>query len=514
VPASPEDPLALPTLGAADLAELRERGISAEEAGRQLALLRRPPAWVRLDRPCTPGDGIETVAPREVPDLLARHEAAAGAGRLTKFVPASGAATRMFQELLAVVDAERGGDPALALELLSEIRRFPFRESLRDALARTGQDLDELAAGGAFLEVLGALLGPDGLGLAALPKGLLPFHAYREGSRTALEEHLVEAAATVRGADGTCRLHLTVSPEHLDRFRDLLRTAGPAHERRLGARFDVSFSLQKPSTDTLAVGPDGTPLRDRDGRLLLRPSGHGALVENLNGLGADVVLIKNIDNVQPDHLRGATVEWKRILVGRLVEIEETVRALVRALEAGADPAVLREAGSFARSRLRRELPAGVPAEATRRELLLALSRPLRVCGVVRNAGEPGGGPFWTRDAGGGASLQIVESAEVDRASPAQRAIFEASTHFNPVDLVCGVRDARGRPFELRAFVNPDAVIVARKFQAGRELHALERPGLWNGAMARWNTVFVEVPPATFTPVKTVFDLLRPEHQPA
>ncbi len=497
-----------------DLTVLRERGVSAEEAERQLGLLRRPPAHVRLDRPCTLGDGIEAIAPREVPDLLARHEAAARAGRLTKFVPASGAATRMFQDLLELLDAERGGDPALALELLSEIPRLPFREHLRDALARSGQDLDELAAGGAFLEILGALLGPGGLDFAALPKGLLPFHSYREGSRTAFEEHLVEAAGTVRGADGTCRLHLTVSPEHLGRFRDLLREAGPRHERRLGARFDVSFSLQKPSTDTIAVEPDGKPLRDGRGRLLLRPSGHGALIENLNDLGGDVVLIKNIDNVQPDRLRDATLEWKRILVGRLVEIEALVRRYATALEPGAGPALLREAEGFVRTRLRRESPAGAEDEARRRWLLDALSRPLRVCGGVRNTGEPGGCPFWVREEGGGTSLQIVDSAEVDRSSAAQRAILATSTHFNPVDLICGVRDAFGRPFDLRAFVNPDAVIVARKFQAGRELLALERPGLWNGAMARWNTVFVEVPPATFTPVKTVFDLLRPEHQPA
>jgi hypothetical protein len=507
-------PLAPSKLGDADLADLRARGITGEEAERQLALLRDPPARVRLDRPCTLGDGIETILPREAPGLLARHDAAARGGRLTKFVPASGAATRMFQELLALVDAERGGDPALALDLLSEARRLPFRDHLRDALARTGQDLDELVAEGAFLEVLEALLGPRGLGFAMLPKGLLPFHAYPDGSRTAFEEHLAEAAETVRGADGTCRLHLTVSPEHLERFRGVLLSAGPALERRLGVRFEVSFSLQKPSTDTIAVEAGGALLRDRRGRLVLRPSGHGALIENLNDLGADIVLIKNIDNVQPDRLRHATVNWKRILVGRLVEVEEDVRRLTRALEERSDPAVLDEAESFVRTRFRREIPAGRSPSARRRELLRALSRPLRVSGVVKNAGEPGGGPFWVRDADGGTSLEIVESAEVDRSSAAQRAILESSTHFNPVDLVCGVRDAHGRPFDLREFVNPDAVIVARKFREGRELHALERPGLWNGAMARWNTIFVEVPPATFTPVKTVFDLLRPEHQPA
>ncbi len=496
-----------------DLEQLRERGIPAAEAERQLALLRGERSRVRLDRPCVKGDGIETIRPEEIPGLLSRHEAAARAERLTKFVPASGAATRMFQELLALLHAERGGDPAVALELLRELRRLPFREPLREAAARSGLDLDELVEQGAFLEVLAALLGPGGLAYDAMPKGLLPFHSYPDGTRTAFEEHLVEAAGTVRGADGTCRVHLTVSAEHLERFREALARTRPRHERKLGVRLEVSFSVQKPETDTLSLGPDGEPLRDGDGRLLFRPSGHGALIENLDDLGADVVLIKNIDNVQPDRFRDATLLYKRALVGKLVELEERARALVLALESAAGTALVREAETFLRASLHREIPVIAGDEARRHWLLAALSRPIRVCGVVRNTGEPGGGPFWVRDADGLASLQIVESSEIDRSSPAQRAILETSTHFNPVDLVCGVRDAHRRAFDLHEFVNPAAVIVSRKLQAGREIRVLERPGLWNGAMARWNTVFVEVPAATFTPVKTVFDLLRPEHQP-
>jgi hypothetical protein len=496
-----------------DRALLSRRGIPVEEAERQLALLRRSPEHVRLDRPCRLGDGVDVVDPAEVAALLARHEAAARAGRLSKLVPASGAATRMFQDLQALVEAERGGDPAIALDFLREIRRFPFHEDLKDALARFGQELDELVAGGAFLEVLGVLLGPHGLACAELPKGLLPFHAYPDRCRTAFEEHLSEAAGTVRSSDGVCRLHLTVSSEHLGRFRAHLDDAGPRQERRLGVRFDVSFSLQKASTDTLAVDLDGDPVRDAGGRLLLRPSGHGALIENLGDLRGDVVMIKNIDNVQPDRLREATLLWKRILVGRLLELEERIRASVLALERGSGTVPILETAEFVRARLHREPPASQEGEALRRWLLATLSRPLRVCGVVRNTGEPGGGPFWVREEDRSASLQIVEGAEVDRSSAGQRAILESSTHFNPVDLVCAVRDARGAPFDLREFVNPDAVIFPRKFQGGCEVRALERPGLWNGAMARWNTVFVEVPAATFSPVKSVFDLLRPEHQP-
>jgi hypothetical protein len=304
--------------------------------------------------------------------------------------------------------------------------------------------------------------------LAGAPKGLLPFHRYPDGSRTAFEEHLFEAANTVRDAAGLCRVHFTVSPEHRNAFVATLAEVRLRVERATGARFDVSFSEQAPSTDTIAGAPDGGPFRTASGALLFRPGGHGALLKNLGDVaraGGDIVLVKNIDNVVPDARRGPTLLWKRLLAGLLVKLERQSRR----------------------------------------------DRPIRVCGVVRNEGEPGGGPFWV-DGKGGESLQIVESAQVDLNDPSQAAIWKTAAYFNPVDLACSLCDGAGKPFDLARFVDEDAVFIAGKTHEGKPLKALERPGLWNGAMAFWETVFVEVPKETFAPVKTVLDLLRPEHR--
>ncbi len=513
---------------AADLDQLRDRGIAAEEALRQLRLLRNPPGFARLDRACTVEDGIERIPESDFPRLLGLHDTAARAGRILKFVPASGAATRMFHDLLAsrstgravtkdevVAAAESGSSEARRLlQFMREIRRFPFYQELWEALARGGSDLDLLAERGPFEPVLHALLDASGLGCADLPKALLKFHRYEGGARTAFEEHLVEAAGTVRDRDGACRVHLSISPEHMERFRSFLDRVRPACEKRHGVRLDVRFSVQKPSTDTLAADGAGAPFRDREGGLLFRPGGHGSLIENLNELDGDVVLVKNIDNIQPDRLRPPTELWKKLLAGRLLKLQDEAfvhRARLRSSRVRRE--WIEEAAEFVAGRFGQPAPAGAAARETREFLIARLDRPLRVCGVVRNTGEPGGGPFWVRGSDGAVTLQIVEGAQIDKSSPAQRAILASSTHFNPVDLACGLRDEAGNPFDLHRFIDPEAVIVARKSHEGRELLALERPGLWNGAMAGWNTVFVEVPPETFTPVKTVLDLLRPEHQP-
>ncbi|MDX2171452.1 MAG: DUF4301 family protein [Deltaproteobacteria bacterium] len=371
--------------------------------------------------------------------------------------------------------------------------------------ARLGSALhgDDLAP------LLDALLTPSGLDYAAQPKGLLLFHAYPDGPRTAFEEHLVEAAGLTRDAGGTARLHLTVSPEHQAGFSELLARVRAQYERRLEARFAVGFSTQKRSTDTIAVGADNRPFREPDGRLLFRPGGHGALIENLNELGGDLVFVKNIDNVQPDHRRAAALEAMQVEVGHLAVLQREVAGHLEAL-AGDGAAALAAARDYAAARFGLRLP----PRADRAAVIAALDRPLRVCGVVRNTGEPGGGPFWVRDSDGSVSPQIVESAQVALGDPDQRAVFERATHFNPVFLACAVRDRHGRPYDLRRFVDPSAVFIARKSKDGRELKALERPGLWNGGMARWLTRFVEIPESAFTPVKTINDLLRPAHQPA
>ncbi|HEX5855819.1 MAG TPA: DUF4301 family protein [Thermoanaerobaculia bacterium] len=413
-----------------DRARIEAQGLTLEEVERQAALLRHPPPAAVLLRPCTAGDGVTRIDEGDHAALLALASEAARAGRLSKFVPASGAASRMFEFL-------RSSDPGHP-----DVRRF--RENASSFAFEAG----------------------DLQALAALPKGLLPFHRYAGTVRTPFEEHLVEAAATVRDAAGVCRIHVTVSPEHRSAFDVVLEQARPRLERETGTRFEVRFSEQSPSTDTVAIDERGRLFRDSEGRLLFRPGGHGALLKNLAESGGDVVLVKNIDNVVPDDLRAPTLLWKRLLSGLLVRIERTI-----------------------------------PRD-----------RPLRACGVVRNEGEPGGGPFWV-EGPGGETPQIVESAQVDLTNPEQAAIWNAATHFNPVDLACSLRDASGRPFDLRRFVDERAVFIAKKTHGGRTLFALERPGLWNGAMALWETTFVEVPIETFTPVKTALDLLRPEHQP-
>jgi len=485
--------------------QLRERGIAEDEAKRQLALLASPATYSEIVRPCRIGDGIETIPEERQEPLIALHEEAAGHGRCAKFVPASGAATRMFQDMLSGRSVG---------EVLEAIDRFAFVDDLRAELTFRGYDLDTLKAAGSGLELVDALLGVDGLGYATIPKGMIPFHRYGEGSRTAFEEHLVEAALTIRDNGGNCRVHMTVSPEHLHGFRLRAERVVPNFEKRLGVKFAVGWSVQKASSDTIAAAVTGGPFVADDGTLVLRPAGHGALLWNLADMRGDIVFLKNVDNVQPDALRGDTVRWKKILGGRLVELQRTLFLHVARLRGEPiNPEFVSAAAGFARDGLGLEAPReDAPLDMRRAALLRLFERPLRVCGVVRNTGEPGGGPYWAKGRDGRVMRQIVEAAEVDPHSEAQRGLMREATHFNPVDLVCGVRNVAGEPFDLRAFVDPRAIIVTRKSHQGRDLLAFERPGLWNGGMAEWITVFVEVPISTFTPVKTVMDLLRPEHQ--
>jgi hypothetical protein len=511
-----------------DERRLAESGIGIPEAERQLELLTSARNYAELVRPCTIDDGILRIAPDAVTVLQALHDEAARAGRLSKFVPASGAATRMFRELLHFTRgagrgsswdeirarADSGETEARTLvTLVEELPRFAFHADLTRLARDRGGDLSDAGHD----EILELLLGGEGLGYESLPKGLLGFHAYDEGSRTPFEEHLVEAAGYARNASNECRLHLTVSPEHRARFEMLLGDVRDAYEKRWSARYRVDFSVQKPGTDTLSVDADDRPLRDEQGRLLLRPGGHGALIENLAELDADLLYVKNIDNVQPDRLKRETLEWKRRLAGLLVRLQRRACEWLAELRPdGVAAERIDEAWRFLTQELnvRPDESTGKTPKQRRAYLLDRLDRPLRVCGVVPNTGEPGGGPFWVRGRDGAIAAQIVETAEVDTDDAGQQRLLQRSTHFNPVDLVCALSDAEGRPYDLHRFVDPLAAIVTKKSAEGRELKALERPGLWNGAMAGWNTVFVEVPLATFTPVKSILDLLRPEHQPA
>jgi len=506
-----------------DVRELHRRGISVEEGRRQIELLSGPEPYLELLRPCTVGEGIVRLKAHEFDSLHELHAAAAGEGRLIKFVPASGAASRMFKSLLyfergpgvgtsweTILGRAQEGD-ATAAELVAfveQLERFAFHDDLKRHLARDGQDLGALVREGRYGPILETLLGASAMDCSQTPKGLLKFHHDGSSGRTALEEHLVEAGEYVRDLDGVCRLHFTIGPRQQKRFEAV---ACLAEERKIvaGAQFEIGYSTQKPATDTLSLDEARRPRRDGNGRLLFRPGGHGALIENLGALDADLVFVKNIDNVQPARATSAMSHWARALGGYLLRLQSEVFSHL-------DELLKPEPGSQSIDAARRFLHEALhvdTADDGAPALISWLNRPLRVCGVVPNTGEPGGGPFWVRGADGRSSLQIVESSQVDPADEKQQVVLRSSTHFNPVHLVCAVRDRERRPFDLTRYIDHDAVIVGSKSEDGHELRALERPGLWNAAMAHWNTVFVEMPSESFAPVKTVVDLLRPEHQP-
>lgn len=511
------------SLSATDLHQIEEHGLTEAEARRQLALLQSPPPPVRLARPATPGDGILSLAKGSRLMLEVGWADLSSSGRITKMTPASGAASRMFH---ALEEARESGqvDTEEIADFLGDLPRFAFYEDLAAALAESGEDLDDLARRDQSEPILEHLLtdvGTDsepgrGLRYATLPKGLVPFHRYPGERRTAFEEHLVEAVGTVRDEEGVCRLHFTVAPEHQEAFEERLEAVRDKYEKRYECSFEVTFSHQEPGTDTLALTADGQPLRDHLTRLVFRPGGHGALLANLEQLDADVVVIKNIDNVVPEKRQELVLEWKRLLLGKMRELKDTVHGTLSLLEStgGDNEEILGDAAEMAEMLGHPMPPMVAEASVARRRawLIDRLDRPLRLAGVVPNEGEPGGGPFWVRDADGGESLQIVESSQIDHDDPDQAEIAAEATHFNPVDLVCSLTDGVGMPYELAQYVDANAAFVAEKPHQGRPIRALEHPGLWNGAMAGWNTVFVEVPLATFAPVKTVTDLLRDTHQ--
>jgi hypothetical protein len=514
-----------------DLDQMRTLGITEEQVLSQLEAFKRHAPYLHLKHPCTIGDGIHAIAEEELQVLAEHHREAANKGRCLKFVPASGAATRMFElplwcyihephmERNEIVRRAGAGEEKCKdlLAFIDSIDRFAFFDALKEIMGNVSLDIHALIEGGRFKEIFEYLLTPRGLNYANLPKGMLTFHRYPDESRTAFEEHLVEAAEYVRNARGICRLHLTVSPEHREGFEMLLKKVRPLYEAKYHVQLQVVFSIQRESTNTIAVDLENRPFRLADGSLHFRPGGHGAIIDNLNDLKGNLIFIKNIDNVVPDRLKGATFTWKKALAGYLLKIQKRIFSYMEKLAEGIhEEQFFREALDFARTELFIQIPEGLRSGSTRakREFLLSrLNRPLRVCGQVRSRGEPGGGPFWVEGQDGTLSMQIVERAQVNPNSAEQQNIWGSATHFNPVDIVCGVRDYRGNPFDLRQYVDRNAIVITEKSKDGHQLRALELPGLWNGAMANWNTIFVEVPLITFNPVKTINDLLRNEHQP-
>lgn len=513
-----------------DIRQIKDHGLTLEEVGRQLELFEMPPPYLRLYRPCIAGDGITVIDEERGKALTEIFEREAPKRVCLKFVPASGAASRMFKTLIPYLtqgkeilrepfekEAQAGQKDAHGLmAFMDGIRNFAFFNELGSIMREKGYDVDALIERGQFHQIIDFVLTEKGLDYSNLPKGLLKFHHYQEGSRTPFEEHLVEAANYVADQNRTSTLHFTVSQEHLEKFQCLLEEVKPVYEEKYQVLFNISFSIQKKSTDTLAVDLNNRPLRQEDGRLVFRPGGHGALIENVNDLKGDIIFIKNIDNVVLDRLKSETFKWKKIMGGHLIAIQKQVFSYMERLAAGPEEKTIDKAMAFFKEGLYQSVPAPIensPPEAKKAFLMERLDRPIRVCGMVRNVDEPGGGPFWVKDRADEITRQIVETAQIDPDSRGQQAILASSTHFNPVDLVCGLRDWRGSPFDLRKYVDPKAVFISQKSKEGRALKALEHPGLWNGAMAKWISLFVEVPGITFNPVKIVNDLLRKEHQP-
>lgn len=496
-----------------DQDQILAQGISLDQIDQQINHFVQGFPYLNVIKAATVGDGIVRVDEDQLTTYIHRFDAAAQERDLVKFVPASGAATRMFKSLFAALD---GKFDKATDEVFARLTDFAFYDDLKAAMAARGIDLEEAVANKDRQTVLRFLLTEEGLEYGSLPKGLLKFHRYVDGPRTPVEEHLVEGAAYAN-ANGLVRIHFTVSPEHRDRFEQLIAEEKADYEAWLGVTFDVSFSEQKKSTDTISVNLDNSPFRNADQSLLFRPAGHGALIENLNDIDADIVFIKNIDNVVPDEIKEPTITYKKVLAAVLLDAQQQVARLQDLLEGEeVSDGYLAEADELFRRTLYTLPPEGFDSLPKAEKLAYfrrKLDRPVRVCGMVKNVGEPGGGPFWARNQDGSVSLQVVESAQINLTNSSQKAIFDEATHFNPVDLVCGLKDRHGRKYDLPSFRDPQTGFITEKSKDGKDLKAQELPGLWNGAMADWNTIFVEVPLITFNPVKTVNDLLRKEHQP-
>lgn len=500
-----------------DLKQIADKGISEKQIENQLNEFKTGFPFLRLEAAASVERGIvaTTAESREKFEKCWEQFKAAG-NKVVKFVPASGAASRMFKDMFAFVDAEYD-KPTTDFEkkYFENIEKFAFYDELNDSCQKNeGKDIPTLLAEGNYKAVASQMLRAEGLNYGQLPKGLLLFHKYAEGPRTPMEEHLVEAALYA-ASNGEAHIHFTVSHEHMPLFRQKVADKADFYAQKFGVKYDISFSEQKPSTDTVAANPDNTPFRNADGSLLFRPGGHGALIENLNEIDADVIFIKNIDNVVPDRLKDETVTYKQVIAGVLVSLQQKAFEYLRLLDAGTcNHDKLEEIIRFVQQDLCCRKADIKELEDADLVIYLRekLNRPMRVCGVVKNVGEPGGGPFLTYNQDGTVSLQILESSQIDKNNAEYMEMFTKGTHFNPVDLVCAVKDYKGQPFNLPDFVDRTTGFISSKSKNGKELKALELPGLWNGAMSNWNTIFVEVPLGTFNPVKTVNDLLREQHQ--
>lgn len=500
-----------------DQEQIIQRSMSVEQVANQLKQIAHGFPFLRIDAPASIEMGIRVLDEQEENRYLSVHEEYLCTGhRIVKFVPASGAASRMFKNLFAFLTAEYNiPTTAFEKEFFDNIKKFAFREALCDACKKNvGKSIRQLLVNGEYKTIVSTLLEPQGLNYGQLPKGLLLFHEYKEGSVTSMEEHLREAALYA-SSNGVARIHFTVSHDHMMLFKAYVDKVKRIYESQFEVEYDITFSEQKPSTDTIAANVDGSPFRNEDGSLLFRPGGHGALIENLNDIDADVVFIKNIDNVVVNRLSEPTIKYKKVLSGVLISIQKQVFEYLRTLDSRKyTPDDLLEILAFVELQLGVINPDACVNDPSELAMYLykKLNRPIRVCGVVRNVGEPGGGPFLVYNQDGTVSPQILESSQIDISNSESKKMFEDGTHFNPVDIVCALKNYKGEAFDLPSYVDPQTGFISKKSKNGKDLLALELPGLWNGAMSNWSTIFVEVPLETFNPVKTVNDLLRDAHQ--
>ncbi|MBI5843067.1 MAG: DUF4301 family protein [Deltaproteobacteria bacterium] len=506
-----------------DILQIKSLGIAPEKASAQLSLFKKGSGLLDLVRPATTGDGIIVLPEEAVKNYAAFYESKIPVLKPLKFVPASGAATRMWKALSALraavekeglvvlrMKAGEGDKDAISvIEFFENLEKFALCEALAKECEKAGKNLAGLLEFGNYSQIYNILFDPKGLNLKNLAKGLIPFHLYKNGPKTAFEEHLYEAAGYVRDSKGVCRLHFTVPKDQQHDFAALFEKAGKELEKELGVKFEVEFSIQDTHTDTLAANEDFSPFRTPAGDLFFRPAGHGALISNLDRIDASPVFLANIDNVVPDKAKGERILWKKALAGLLVDLKEKIEQHLEILEK--NPEKVPEVLAFAQKTLLIFPPSGLDGKKNAEFLQKALNRPIRVCGMVKNLGDPGGAPFWVRETDGRLTLQIVESAQVRQDHPEQAEIFRSSTHFNPVDVVAWVFDRHGKKFNLSDFVDEHAVFISKKSQDGKNLLALELPGLWNGAMSDWTTLFVEVPMCEYNPVKSINDLLHPSH---
>ena len=492
-----------------DIAQIEQRGSSVQTAEQQVERFKQGFPWMKIVAPATPERGIQVLDEAAV-EAAAKYYDGAKINGKCKFVPASGAASRMFKDLFSGLDALKAGkalaDDAPAAKFVDQIPGFAFYtpELFGEQTCKCPEYRQS---------VLSKTLTEEGLGYGAKPKGVLKFHKYTDGEiRTAFAEHLVEAQNYMRNEDGTANLVVTISPEHQHLFEEAYAQVKEAYEAKYGVKYNITFTFQDKAIDTIAVDVENKPFRTETDSLLFRPAGHGALIYNLNKIEEEVVSIKNIDNVANERLLPETATWKKVLLGKALELRDKIYGYLNALDAEATPALCDEIEAFLDNTLCVTLPEAADFDARVAAIRAKLNRPIRVAGMVKNQGEPGGGPFIIADKDGSTSLQVLESVQINMSADHARNALASATHFNPVDIVCCLHDYKGQSFDLLQYVDEDAGFISSKSYQGRELKALELPGLWNGAMSNWNTLFVEVPLATFNPVKVVLDLLRPAHQ--